>query len=354
MIKSELNSRMLKVREIRHVVILFVVCAIILLGLPILQGNLDWNKVFIPSIESNPDRFIFWMNRLPRVFTGFLVGGALALSGLLFQSILKNPLADPYILGLSAGAAFGKFVGGLILLNFTQTSIMLLNDLSPVLCFLGAILPMIILYFIIIKVSPMPSVVLLSGFMINIIFMSFIMLLQYFAEVHSVKQMQIWWFGSLDVLGYRNILFAIPIMLIIIVFIFAKSKVLNILSLDVESAINLGVSPKYYTNYFLCLGTILTAIAVSLAGPIAFIGLIVPQILRQFYGADNRKLVFLSFIYGGLFLTICDFVANNCLRLLGQVNATAQYLTIPVGVITSLVGAVFFLYLLIKQKDCNY
>lgn len=313
--------------------------------------------VDLESINTNPqEAFIFWQNRVPRTIVALVAGGALALSGVLFQAVLRNPLAEPYILGVSAGAALGKIAFQMMFATAALVTISWAHLVaSQLFVFVGAMIPTaFILVLLLRKRQLSPTGVLLSGLMINTLLMSLIMLIQFLADLTSIRQMQIWWLGNVDTLGYEILIPVLPIVLLCWAVCFRLSRKMNILSLDFDSAKQLGISPQTTSLQLLVLASILSAAAVSLAGPIAFVGLIVPHFLRLIWGADNRILTALAVPAGAFFLAFSDIIGSNATRWASMFSANYSYqFDIPVGIVTSFIGAPLFLLLLLGRKDCN-
>lgn len=292
------------------------------------------------------DGLIFWQTRLPRVLTGLIAGAALACAGLAYQAVLRNPLADPYILGVSSGAAIGKAVAVLGL----PATLAVLPFFTPAICFIGALVPILFLA----RLASVgrgfsPVTLLLAGAIINIILSAAMMLVQVFANPDDARQITYWWLGGLDVAGYQASLIALPLVIIGIAMLLWRSRVMNLLSIDILTASHLGISIGREITWLLTAGTLLAATSVALCGPIGFAGLLVPHILRLAAGPDHRLLVPLSAIAGGGFLVLCDLVGWRGLEWLSvaglQLRGTTE---IPAGVITALLGGPLFLVLLVR------
>lgn len=326
-----------------------VVCVLLI---PLAGGSVNLRSALSagPSAMSeNPDALIFWGTRVPRVLLGLLVGGSLAVAGLVFQAVLRNPLADPYILGISGGAALGKAVAVVLALGGAT----IFFKLAPVACFAGAILPLIILYSLSARTRRFSPVgILLGGVILNVFFSALILLLQYFADFAQVRQMFLWSMGGLDVTGYKPVVLVIPVALLSFGVIVSRSRAMNLLSLDEGTAAHLGIDVKRSINVLVWAAAVLTSAVVAASGPIGFVGLIVPHSLRLIYGPDNRLLVPLSAVWGGVFLAVCDFVGWRGLEMCQAIGIPlAQTTEIPVGVITALLGGPFFLFLLMRRGE---
>jgi iron complex transport system permease protein len=334
-----------------HTVTGLLVALLMLLVVPFLGGGLDLSLALkgnpLGPYES-PDAMVFWATRVPRVLLGLLVGGSLAVSGLAFQAVLRNPLADPYILGVSSGAALGKVVsvllpvaGGISVLLWT-----------PLWCFVGALVPLVLLYALALRVRRFSAVtLLLAGVMVNVSLSAVILLIQYFADFTKVRQMQLWWMGALDVVGYDRLGMTLPLAAGAFLVIWVQARSMNLLSLDSCTAAHLGVDVRRTVNTLVWAASLLTAAVVAVSGPIGFVGLIVPHALRLVFGADNRLLVPLGMLYGGVFLVLCDLIGWRSLQLARWLGAPVAFTAeIPVGVVTALVGGPLFLFLLFRSQ----
>jgi iron complex transport system permease protein len=328
-----------------------VFAVVIMLLAPLVGGGISLRVALsdnpFKGAFTSPDGFIFWQTRVPRVIAGFLVGGSLALSGLVYQAILRNPLAEPYVLGVSAGAAGGKALAVLLL------PVGLASDAwaTPGLCFVGGILPMIFLMKLASRPGQMDSfALLLCGIMLNIILSAAMMLVQVFARPAAARTMAWWWMGGLDAGGYQMILASLWILVPAMVYIVLRAPALNLLSLDPGAAAHLGVNVKRETSLLLFASTALAAASVALAGPIGFAGLLVPHGLRLLFGPDHRMTGLLAVPAGGAFLVACDLVGWRGIHWLTAWGVTAlNPQEIPVGVVTALIGGPVFLWMLARN-----
>ncbi len=302
----------------------------------------------LASDYQTADGLIFWQTRVPRVLTGLIAGAALACAGLAYQAVLRNPLADPYILGVSSGAAIGKAVAVLAL----PAALATLPIATPLLCFLGALLPVIFL----VRLAGnhrhfSPVTLLLAGLIINLILSAAMMLVQVFANPDNARQITYWWLGGLDVAGYRAPLFALPLVGCGVAVLAWRARSMNLLSVDTLTASHLGVNVGREVFWLLGAGTLLAATSVALCGPIGFAGLLVPHILRLAAGPDHRLLVPLCAIGGAGFLVLCDLVGWRGLEWLTLAGVEMRSAgEIPAGVITALIGGPVFLFLLVRRR----
>ncbi len=302
-------------------------------SLVILLVSLFWGRdgFLLPFSDGANGKVIFWSLRLPRVLMAFVIGGALGVSGLLFQNLFRNSLASPFTLGVSSGSAFGA-----------SLSIFLGLGLTSLFSFMGAISTVFFVYLIgFIKRSFKPTTLILSGVVASFFFSSAILFMFYFSNNLDTKAIVQWTMGSLSIVGYDEFLFIAPIFFITMFFLWLKRLELNVISVGDHFAITRGVDPDKLRIGVFFLISILLSFCVALTGPIAFVGLIIPHITKRIYGADFRDHFFPTLIFSAIFLVLCDWLAHN---LLSQV-------ILPVGIITSLLGAPFFLSFLVRSKE---
>lgn len=285
------------------------------------------------------DETIIFQIRLPRVIGGVLVGSALATSGVLFQGLLRNPMADPYIIGTSAGAALGATIAMLIPIS----TVLLGFGLVPVAAFCGALLTVILVYNLARIGGKTPIVsMLLAGFVVSALLSAIMAFLISMSErldlnLHAVYSFL---FGHISVTGWGQLAIIAPLVIggIIVARFFAFR--LNAFSLGEEGAASVGVDVERDKMLILALGSLLTAAAVSISGLIGFVGLVVPHAVRLALGPDHRLLLPASALAGGAFVAIADLIARIVLAPM----------EIPVGVVTAVVGAPFFIYLLRRTR----
>jgi iron complex transport system permease protein len=281
------------------------------------------------------EKAIMFEVRLPRVLVAGLLGGALSIAGVVFQALLRNPLADPYVLGVSGGASIG---GVIALLLGLGTIGGLLGDIAiPAFAFAGA-LGALLLIESIATVGGQLTVytILLTGVIFNAFAAAFIYFIQSIASLQQLHEIVFYLMGRIPSLGYRNLLvLAIAIMLASFALLLL-SRNFNALSLGEESAMQLGVDVEKLKRHTFVLGSLLTGLCVAVAGLIGFVGLVVPHMLRMLLGPDHRLLLPAAFLGGAGFLVLADLAARLLL-------APGE---LPVGVVTALIGGPFFLYLL--------
>lgn len=270
--------------------------------------------------------------RLPRILTSVVVGAGLSMAGVVFQGILLNPLADPYTLGISAGAAFGASTA--LLFNISFLGIYSV----PLFAFLGAVVTLTAVIFLSTQSGDISSnSLILSGIIVAAILSAGISFLKYLADEH-VSVIIFWLMGSFASKNWKDLGLTIPFVLIGGFVCFYYAEELNILSLGDRSAISLGVRARRLRMVLLVTASLITAVCVSVSGIIGFVGLIVPHLLRFFTGADNRRLLPCSALAGGILLLAADTVTRACLPN-----------EVPIGVLTALIGGPVFCYILKKR-----
>lgn len=280
---------------------------------------------------------ILWKIRLPRVVLAGLVGASLAIAGAAFQGLLKNPLADPYTLGVSSGASVGAVVT-----LFFGLSIPLLGTFTlPVFSMLGAAITifLVISFARLVDRTMKMETIILTG----IIFGSFlgsVLSLMIALTGEELRQIIGWLLGSVSMRGWTYVMMILPFVVIGSVILWFNRRELNAMMFGEERAQHLGVDVKRRKLAILTGGSILTGAAVAVSGTIGFIGLVVPHMTRLLWGSDHRHLLTLSFLNGASLLIICDLIARTI------ISPTE----LPVGVITAFIGAPVFAFIFYKQR----
>jgi iron complex transport system permease protein len=276
--------------------------------------------------------------RMPRVLLGFLVGSSLASVGVILQALLRNPLADPYILGVSSGAALGVSLAVL----FGLGGMAWLIPTLPIYGFFGGLLALLVLYRMSATYDRLPvHSVLLAGVILNAIFAALIMFITSIMEPNRAFGMMAWLMGSLTATADQTLLVLSIYLALCLAWLFKQVNVLNILTLGEEPARSLGVDTERAKRGILMTAALVTGAVVSVSGMIGFIGMVVPHAVRLVLGADHRLLLPASALVGGMVLMTADTFARS-------VFAPSE---LPVGVMTALAGGPFFIYLLVWRKD---
>ncbi len=286
---------------------------------------------------SDPTSVILLHVRMPRVVLAFFVGGSLAMVGVALQALLRNPLADPFVIGISSGAALGAAIALLFGLGISVGSISAL----PVCAFAGALMSLMIMY----RISSAQYgfsvyTLLLAGVVLNAIFSAFIMFLTSIADPNRAFGMYAWMMGTLTGPDWSTLGILVLYLGAGLVVLGMHAQSLNLLTLGEETARSLGVEVERVKKSVFLAAALLTGAAVSFSGIIGFVGLIIPHAVRLVVSADHRLLLPVAGLVGGMFLMLADTVARTAL-------SPSEF---PVGVITALVGGPIFLWLLTTRQ----
>lgn len=283
---------------------------------------------FHSVIDMNSINVLFDI-RLPRVILSMLVGASLSVAGTSFQAVLKNPLVEPYTLGLSSGAAFGAALA----LAFISIPV-------QICAFFFACISVAICYFIATKDGDTSVVsLILSGVVISAVFTAFLSMLQIMIDPMKLQGLIYWIMGSLHTSSWEKVLSVLPYMIIGFSVIYIFRWKLNILALGEKDSIILGINPQKYKLIFIFAATLLASSAVSVSGIISLVGLMIPHILRMIFGPDNGKLIPMSFSLGAAYLAIVDCFSRNLCSF-----------EIPIGIFTTIIGAPYFIFLIRRTK----
>ena len=292
-------------------------------------------KPISPFGFSEVEREILFSIRLPRIVVSVLMGMALGASGAVLQGILRNPLADPYILGISSGAALAAAFG--IVTGLSVFGIVTL----PLLAFIGALITGTFVGAMGWKRGGFwPERLLLAGVGLGFLFSAMLMLLMSVSSDEGLRRVTLWIFGDLSLADWSIIPYGFIFITAGFVFAMTRAKALNALMLGDDLAHSLGFSPRKERFFLFVSVGLMTAASVSLGGMIGFIGLLIPHIGRFVVGSDSRVLIPVSALGGGMLLCIADLIGKSVL----------SPMELPAGIITAIIGAPYFLYLL-RRKD---
>lgn len=327
--KLSISRYFLKLAALFSLTSAAVLFGLVLGSVDISMGDI-FNLFFSSHSKSTIDDIIFQV-RLPRVILAVAVGGGLSITGAVFQSVLMNPLAEPYILGISSGAAFGAVLSFLIGGGFIVTQI---------LSFSGAIAVILLVFFFGRKFGELePNILLLSGVMVGAFFSASILMLITFLN-ESLRTAVYWLMGYLSLANPQSSYIILIISVIISLLLMLNAQKYNVLSLGSATAKHLGINTGFLKNSTYVLASILIGAIVSVSGIIGFVGLLIPHLCRMIFGVDNRIVLPASFFIGAAYLTLADGFARTII-------APAE---IPVGAVTAFVGAPIFIYILKKKN----
>ena len=290
----------------------------------------------ITAPGQGPVHDIVWLLRLPRVILASLVGCGLAVCGVIMQAIVKNPLADPYILGISSGASLGATSA--ILLGI---GVSLGPNFVGIAAFIGAFAISLAVLFISNLGGRSNSMkLLLAGMALSAVCGAFSSFIVYFANnKEGMQTIAYWMMGSLAGAKWGELAIIAPIIMASVIFFWTQSRVLNLMLLGDESAITMGTDLHAYRQWYLLISSLIVGFAVYSAGMIGFVGLIIPHVIRMFTGPDHKRLIPVSALTGAIFLVICD----------GLCRIIIPHTELPIGILISMIGAPSFIYLMIKK-----
>jgi iron complex transport system permease protein len=274
----------------------------------------------------NVDAQIFFVARLPRVLAGALIGATLAAAGVVLQALMRNPLATPFTLGVSAGAALGAMLAIAFRLDVGALGV----SSVPIASFLGSLAAIAIVYGLASsqKRGLSTNVLLLAGVTLNSFFSALILFVQYLADFAESFRTVRWLMGDLDVGGYGPILAATPFIVAAFAVFAVLPRALNLLTMGEDMAASRGVEVAKAQRWAFFSASLATGAAVSLGGPVGFIGIVVPHLVRLMVGSDHRVVLPAATLFGAAFLVVCDLLARTIMAPL----------EIRVGIITALIG----------------
>ena len=310
--------------------ILFYLLALTLIILAPFYGQIPIELYNLDN-PTTVDHKLFWEIRLPRVMVAFFAGGILALGGLLFQSLFKNPMSTPYTLGVASGSTLG--VAFAIVFGY--------SSLLSLFGFFGALLTVLILFTLTLKLkSYETNTLLLVGIALSFFYNASLMILFYLSDESQSFEIIRFTMGSVDVVGIENTLPIVLASLALLMLSYFYRQELKLLLTSNDYAYLKGVEVKRVNTILLVAVSVAVGVCVSITGPIGFVGLIIPHILKTVYKKSAEQLMLPIFFYGGFFLVISDLIARN----LGSSS------DIPIGIITAFLGGPFFIYLIMRKK----
>ncbi len=329
----------------RNIFLFFIVLLIVVAIVSIMMGSYHMSLYEIIQTflgKGNKfQEFTIYQSRLPRIILAIIVGGALGTSGSILQSITRNPLAEPGVIGINAGAAL------FVVLWISAGSTTYYSELSlskatliPLFAALGSLLIMGLIYFLANKKGVQPVRFLLCGIGVNAGINAIITFYQLNMSKGDYNQVLTWTNGSLWGSSWNYIVLTLPIILLLILIAVFRSRILDVLGLGDELAFSVGVSVQRERVFFLLLSTLLAAVATSVAGNIAFLALLGPQIAKKLISNVHRYIIPLSAMISAIILIVADIIARNLF----------SPIEIPVGIMVSILGVPYFIYLMLKGK----
>ena len=309
----------------------------LLFGAHVLTWPQMWSALsFTGTEDTDVARVILWEVRFPRVVMGLLVGAALAITGAVLQALVRNPLADPYVLGIASGAALGATIGLALGLGSV------LGGVGLQLCaFIGGGISIVLVYGIAVSQGPLSvHTLLLAGVILNAVCSALMMFATSIINPAALYRVVVWLMGTLTAPSPTALATITLCVSAAIVLLLWHGNALNLLAVGEDASRSMGVESNQLRRVVFLVSALLTGVVVSLCGMIGFVGMVVPHIMRMICGADHRLLLPASALGGGILLVVADTVART-------VVAPAE---IPVGVVTALIGGPFFLYLLMTKQ----
>jgi len=327
----------LKKNLLLQFILLLLVAVLLLIALSFGDVKVPFGKILsilTGKITSGLDYKIIFEIRLPRLLLAIAVGGGLSVAGATLQAMILNPLAEPYILGISSGGAFGSIVAMLLGLSFLFLQLF---------SFAGALLVMFLVFGLSKRFSAFNrNALLLTGVMVGAFFSAIILLMMTFLN-NSLRSAFFWLMGNLSMSQAKFAPFVLAASFLLSLLLTLNAQKLNLISLGSEQAKYLGVETEKFYLFLYFTSGLIVSILVSVSGIIGFVGLVVPHVCRILFGYDNKVILPSSFFVGAIFLIVADFISRNI----------APPMEIPVGAITAIIGAPAFIYLLRKNFYYN-
>ncbi len=329
-----IRTRLIATLTVSGLVLVTALVAAPLLG----STSISLARVFDRSIPfgDNPDAQIFFIARMPRVLAAALVGASLAAAGVVFQALLRNPLATPDTLGVSSGAALGAMLAITFHFQFTIAGV----PAMPLASLAGSLGALAVVYALATarRRGLSTTVLLLGGVTMTSFFSALIMFTQYLADFTDTFRTVRWLMGVLDVGSYAPLVAVLPLLVVAFGMFAVLPRSLDLISLGTDAAAARGVNVLRAERLALVSASLATGAAVSISGPVAFIGLVVPHFIRLLVGSDHRLVLPASALFGAAFLIASDLVARTLFTV-----------EVPVGIVTALIGGPFFLWLLLRS-----
>lgn len=312
--------------------LIFALSLVVLAIAPFIgESTLRMSKILDPDAI---EYLLFWDLRVPRVLVAFFSGAILALGGLVFQAVFRNSLTTPFTLGVSSGATLATAVG----IVFLPAS---LAALSYVFSFAGAFSTIVLLFLFARTLrAEQTNLLLLIGIALSFFYSAALMAVYYLSDLEQSYSIIRFTMGSLNIVGFKSLTPVIIAALLLLAVVSRYKKELKLILTSYENAFLKGIEIKKINLILLLFVSLSVGVSVSVVGPIGFVGLVIPHVIRLVYKKSSEKLILSVFYYGGVFLVLCDLIGRN----LGAVSE------VPIGVVTSFIGGPFFIYIILKRK----
>jgi len=335
-----------KIKDLKKTYIIILIFFLIILSfLSLKYGNIKitfqdiFETIFYENFEYNSKAIILLEIRLPRIFMAIIVGGSLSVVGGVFQGIYKNPMADPFIIGTSSGAALGVSIA---LIFFSKFLSFFKFGLIGIFAFIGALLATTLSYLIAKEGKNIPvNNLLISGIAVNFLFSSIVSLIMIFNR-SNIEDIILWLMGSFYMVSKNQLFYSYPIIIIMILIIYFYSNEMNMMIIGEDEARTMGVNVEKVKKTVVILSAVIISIVVANTGIIGFVGMMIPHISRYIIKTSDYKWnIPFMFLLGALLMIVSDAISRTVIN-----NSE-----IPVGIITSILGSVYFIYLLYKNKS---
>ncbi len=347
-----MNKFIIKRRKILFVLLLAIYAALAVAAISMGAANITPSSVltavlkaipfigkFIDGNVSDTHFLIIFKVRMPRIVMASLVGMGLSVVGASFQSLFKNPMADPYVLGISSGSALGAALAIVIKLPSAAASI----SVVTIFAFIGAVATTILVYSIAqVRGKVTTTNLLLAGSAVSFFMSAMISIIMVFNQ-ENVNKIVFWMMGSFNASSWKNIVIVAPVVLLGTVIIYFFHRDFNLMLTGDDNAKSLGVETEKLKKLIIIVASTIMAVSVSFSGIIGFVGFLVPHMVRILFGPSNKVLIPFSAVGGAIFLLLADTAARTI----------ASPAELPVGAVTALIGSPYFIYLLIKMKKRN-
>lgn len=298
-------------------------------------ANVIGSQLGLMDSLSNQAKIVVWEVRIPRIILAALTGMALSISGIVFQGVFRNPLVEPYVLGISSGAACGAALSIVFALNFFSKELM---------AFIFSIIAMLMVYTLatVKKQTPLVNLIL-GGMIVSAIFISILNLLKTIAPDSKLREITFWLMGGFYTADWEKVKLMLPLTLISLLILWSQAWKINVMTMGDSDARTMGISVGKMKILLLGISTLITSAAVAQVGIISWVGLMIPHMARMTIGSDHRYSIPFAASIGAAFMVVCDTIARSV--VMGE---------IPVSIITSILGAPYLIYLIRTNRQVYF